>query len=145
MQTPTDPLLFLEYQSSVFPCLSGLYSHWRAACSVAVLFKFFARSMTWREFTWRVWRAMPTPTVYWTPGTSYGTQLFWPFSNVRVAWNNSSIVDPLFTLPLVGLAATAAFSASAILLSQQWCGRWVTWAFGWLQQERAMAVVKLKR
>ena len=40
--------------------------------------------------------------------TSYGTQLFWPFSTARVAWNNVSIVDPLFTLPLVILVAVAA-------------------------------------
>jgi len=31
--------------------------------------------------------------------TSYGTQLFWPFSNARIAWNNVSVVDPLFTVP----------------------------------------------
>jgi len=33
--------------------------------------------------------------------TSYGTLLYWPFSNIRVAWNIISIVDPLFTLPLL--------------------------------------------
>jgi inner membrane protein len=33
--------------------------------------------------------------------TSYGTMLWWPFSDVRVAWNVISIVDPLFTLPLI--------------------------------------------
>lgn len=37
--------------------------------------------------------------------TSYGTQLFWPFSNMRVSWNIISIIDPLFTLPLVILAS----------------------------------------
>ena len=26
--------------------------------------------------------------------TSYGTQLLWPFSDLRVAWNNISIIDP---------------------------------------------------
>ena len=31
--------------------------------------------------------------------TSYGTQLFWPFSNDRFATNTISIIDPLFTLP----------------------------------------------
>lgn len=31
--------------------------------------------------------------------TSYGTQLLWPFTNMRVAWNNISIIDPLFTIP----------------------------------------------
>ena len=35
--------------------------------------------------------------------TSYGTQLFWPFTNDRVAWNMISIIDPLFTLPLLFL------------------------------------------
>ncbi|ARN75299.1 metal-dependent hydrolase [Oceanicoccus sagamiensis] len=36
--------------------------------------------------------------------TSYGTQLLWPFSNERFAWNTISIIDPLFTVPLVILA-----------------------------------------
>ena len=31
--------------------------------------------------------------------TSYGTVLFWPFSNERLTWNNISIVDPLLTIP----------------------------------------------
>lgn len=36
--------------------------------------------------------------------TSYGTQLLWPFSNLRVAWNNVAIIDPLFTIPgLIGV------------------------------------------
>lgn len=29
--------------------------------------------------------------------TSYGTQLLWPFSNLRVAWNNVGIIDPVPT------------------------------------------------
>ncbi len=33
--------------------------------------------------------------------TSYGTLLFWPVSDHRFAWNNVSIIDPLFTLPLI--------------------------------------------
>ena len=32
--------------------------------------------------------------------TSYGTQLFWPFNDFRVAWNTISIVDPIFTITL---------------------------------------------
>jgi len=35
--------------------------------------------------------------------TSYGTQLLWPFSEVRVAWNVVSVIDPQFTLPLLTL------------------------------------------
>lgn len=32
--------------------------------------------------------------------TSYGTHLFWPFSDERVAWHIISIIDPVFTLIL---------------------------------------------
>lgn len=38
--------------------------------------------------------------------TSYGTQLLWPFSDQRFAWNTISIIDPLFTLPLLAFVIT---------------------------------------
>jgi inner membrane protein len=33
--------------------------------------------------------------------TSYGTLLFWPFSNQRIAWDLLGIVDPMVTVPLL--------------------------------------------
>ncbi|GAA3627500.1 metal-dependent hydrolase [Flavivirga jejuensis] len=33
--------------------------------------------------------------------TPYGTQLFKPFSNYRVAFNNIAVVDPIYTLPFL--------------------------------------------
>ncbi len=33
--------------------------------------------------------------------TTFGTQLFQPFSDYRVAWNNVSVVDPLYTVPFI--------------------------------------------
>ena len=33
--------------------------------------------------------------------TAYGTQIFEPFSRFRVAFNNISIVDPLYTVPMI--------------------------------------------
>ncbi|NMH85933.1 metal-dependent hydrolase [Flavivirga algicola] len=33
--------------------------------------------------------------------TPYGTQLFTPFSNYRVAFNNIAVVDPVYTLPFL--------------------------------------------
>jgi inner membrane protein len=41
--------------------------------------------------------------------TSYGTQLLWPFSNERFAWNTVSIIDPLFTLPVIVFISLAAY------------------------------------
>lgn len=45
--------------------------------------------------------------------TTYGTLLFWPFSDARVAWNAIAIVDPLFTLVLLAGLAGAVWRRSA--------------------------------
>jgi len=43
--------------------------------------------------------------------TSYGTQLLWPFANLRVAWDWIPIVDPIYTIPLwAGVIWTARMS-----------------------------------
>lgn len=47
--------------------------------------------------------------------TTYGTQLFWPFSNARVAWNNVSVIDPLFTLPLLIIVFLAVYKRSTAI------------------------------
>ena len=33
--------------------------------------------------------------------TTYGTQLLWPITNERYAWNTVSVIDPAFTLPIL--------------------------------------------
>lgn len=42
--------------------------------------------------------------------TSYGTQLFWPFTDKRVAWDIVSIIDPLVTIPLLVLIGFSALT-----------------------------------
>ena len=32
--------------------------------------------------------------------TTYGTLLFWPFTDQRIAWNTISVIDPFFTIPI---------------------------------------------
>ncbi len=41
--------------------------------------------------------------------TVYGTQLFAPFSNYRVAFNNISVADPMYTVPFLTCLLVAAF------------------------------------
>lgn len=48
--------------------------------------------------------------------TVYGTQIFQPFSDYPVAWSSVFIIDPLYTLPLLGLLIAA--------LSRQRTSRW---------------------
>ena len=70
--------------------------------------------------------------------TTYGTQLFWPFSRYRVGLDVLSIIDPLFTTILLG-GALAAFAGrrrlalTALALALLWPG------IGFVQRERATA------
>ncbi len=41
--------------------------------------------------------------------TSYGTQVFQPFSNYALSFNSVFIIDPFYTLPLMGGIGTALF------------------------------------
>ena len=69
--------------------------------------------------------------------TTYGTQLFWPFSSVRVAWNNVSVVDPLFTLPLMILVLIAMFRRSTPVAVLAASYALVYLSMGVLQAQRA--------
>lgn len=106
IRSESDPLLFLEYHrhfthSLVFIPIGGLIV-------AAVLHLLFGRR---RQLSFR------QTYIFCTLGyathalldacTTYGTQLFWPFSDVRIAWNTVSVVDPLVTLPLLVLIGMA--------------------------------------
>lgn len=69
--------------------------------------------------------------------TTYGTQLFWPFSNVRIAWNNVSVVDPLFTLPLIGLVLMGVWRRQAGFAAAGVCWAIFYLGFGVVQHNRA--------
>jgi inner membrane protein len=70
--------------------------------------------------------------------TTYGTLVFWPFSNARVSLSWISVIDPLFTLALaVGVAAAAwrrraGPAALALLVGLGYL------ALGAVQRERAL-------
>jgi len=70
--------------------------------------------------------------------TAYGTMLLWPFSDARVAWNNVSVVDPLFTIPVLTLVVLAAKRSR-----KTYAGLALLWAIaylgiGYVQMQRAL-------
>lgn len=73
--------------------------------------------------------------------TSYGTHLFWPFTDARTAWNIISIIDPVFTGVLLATVLVAclrrqrAWAAGAAVFALGYLG------FGTLQHTRALAAV----
>ncbi|MDD7886155.1 metal-dependent hydrolase [Flavivirga sp. 57AJ16] len=52
--------------------------------------------------------------------TPYGTQLFAPFSNYRVAFNNIAVVDPIYTLPFLICMIVLMFFNSASNRRKLW-------------------------
>lgn len=106
IRSGVDPLLFLEFHrqfthSFLFIPVGGLLV-------ALALYPFLRKSLSF----WRLY--LFTALGYATHGlldacTSYGTQLYWPFSNERVAWNNIGIVDPLPTLTLLIAVIGAAY------------------------------------
>ncbi|HAB56283.1 MAG TPA: metal-dependent hydrolase [Cellvibrionales bacterium] len=100
IRSSSDPLLFLEYHrhfthSLAFIPFGGLL------CGTVMYLLLGKR--------WGV--SFLLTCLYCTLGyathavldacTSYGTQLFWPFSNIRIAWNSMSIIDPIYTVPII--------------------------------------------
>ncbi|MEM8906281.1 MAG: metal-dependent hydrolase [Bacteroidota bacterium] len=62
---------------------------------------------SWRDWAWLLFWAIFTHPLL-DCCTAYGTQVFQPFSDYRVAFNNISVVDPIYTLPLVLALVIAA-------------------------------------
>ena len=120
IKSESDPILFLEFHrqfthSLIFIPFGGLI------CALVLHFFISKRFKIRFKDTW-----IYSTLGYATHGlldacTSYGTLLFWPFSQTRIAWNNISIIDPLFTLPLLiliviaGLKQKRIFAVIAIL------------------------------
>ena len=133
-----DPLLALEYHrhfthSLIFIPIGAFL------CSL-LLYPLIARR--WQMGFRQIY--IPALIGYATHGlldaaTSYGTQLFWPFSNFRVSFDLISVVDPLFSVPILlfVLAATLRNSKRWVYLALFW--GFVYLSLGFVQQQRAEA------
>ncbi|MEQ9440085.1 MAG: metal-dependent hydrolase [Cyclobacteriaceae bacterium] len=54
----------------------------------------------WSDWSWLFFASLITHPLL-DAFTNYGTMLFFPFSDIRIAWRTVFIVDPLYTLPLL--------------------------------------------
>lgn len=72
--------------------------------------------------------------------TSYGTQLLWPLTDTRFAWNILSVIDPSFTLPIAILLLIAASRRSLWLARAALVWALVYPTLGLIQRERAEAI-----
>ena len=139
IRSETDPLLFLEYHrqfthSLIFIPVGGLLCalalHWIAGRRWQLT---FGQTFLFCALGYATHALLDS-------ATSYGTMLFWPFSDERFSWSIVSIVDPLFTLPIVLLVVLAGLWRKPLLarLALVWAGVYLT--LGLLQHQAALAM-----
>ncbi len=144
LRSETDPLLALEFHrqfthSLFFIPFGGL---------ICATFFFFLLRPIIRRSELSFLQVLGVCTIaYSTHGlldayTSYGTQLLWPFSDARIAWDIISIIDPIFTVPLLLLVILAIVYRSSPILAKRFSLAALLWVvsystLGIVQRERA--------
>lgn len=135
ISSTTDPLLFLEFHRH--------FTHSLIFIPIGALL--CAGALHWFLRAWLPFRLSLLACLagYASHGlldacTAYGTLLFWPFSDVRVAWNNVSVIDPLFTLPLAALVLLAVRRRQ--IAPARWALLWAVayLSLGYVQMQRAL-------
>lgn len=102
IRSSTDPLLFLEYHRQFTHSL--LFIPVGGAITGLLLYSLFRRYLGLSVATTLLFTTLGYAThALLDACTTYGTQLLWPITDTRYAWNTVSIIDPLFTLPLLVL------------------------------------------
>ncbi len=135
IRSAVDPLLEIEYHrhfthSLAFIPFGGLI----VACLLWVLLR---RHMSFARIFFFATLGYATHGLL-DACTSYGTRLFWPFSDVRVAWNVVSIIDPLYTLPLLFFVVAAVGKKSATWARVGFLISVLYLLAGFVQRERAL-------
>jgi inner membrane protein len=136
IRSATDPLLAIEYHRGFTHALVF------APVGATLVASLWMLRRRWRPHAFAIWLCCLVAYVshcLLDAATSYGTQLFWPFSQARAGWDLISIIDPIFTLALlVGLIAALVWRktvAAGVALS--FCAFYLL--LGGVQNSRAAA------
>ena len=138
ISSATDPLLSLQFHRQFTHAL--VFIPVGALLAALVLHPLVGRSALRFRTTYLFCLAGYATHGLLDACTSYGTQLLWPFSDLRVAWNTISIIDPLFTVPILLLVTLGIWRRSPLLAR---CA--LLWAVAYLmigvvQRDRAAAI-----
>ena len=134
IRSSTDPILFLEYHRQFTHSL--FFIPFGALIVALFLYPLFRKSLSLKTVYLASFLGYATHGLL-DACTSYGTLLFWPLSNERVTWNNISIVDPLFTIPIVILIGIAIKTRKRLF--SYFAIGWVAFylSLGFVQYDRA--------
>ena len=139
IRSSTDPLLAVEFHrhfthSLFFIPIGGLL------CSL-LLYPLLGKrwQLSYRQTL--VWCMIGFATHGLLDGfTTFGTKLLWPFSDQRYSLDIISVVDPMFTVPLLAMVVLAAVTKTRLYV--KWALLWgaVYLSIGYVQHERAEAM-----
>lgn len=137
IRSSTDPLLALEFHrhfthAFAFIPVGGLL------CAL-VLYPLFSRWSKTPFYKLYAWATLGYAThALLDVCTSYGTQVFWPFSNYRMSIDIISVIDPLFTIPLLVCTVLAVVlkSKHSLSIGLVWAACYLS--FGAYQHSRAI-------
>ena len=110
IRSDNDPLLYLEYHRQFTHAL--IFIPVGALICAGFFYYTFAKRLSFQRVYLYCFVGYATHGLL-DSCTTYGTQLYWPFSNTRVAWHSVSIIDPLFTLPLICCVLTGLIRRSS--------------------------------
>ncbi len=137
ISSKTDPLLFLEFHRQFTHSL--FFIPIGSLIVAAFFYPIFKRYCSFKNGYLYCFLGYASHGLL-DACTTYGTQLFWPLSSSRHAWNNISIIDPFFTFPILIFIALSVYKNSRLLSKMG-----LIWAIGYLllglvQRDRAVSV-----
>ncbi|NKB38755.1 MAG: metal-dependent hydrolase [Gammaproteobacteria bacterium] len=134
IHSSSDPLLSLEYHRHFTHAL--IFIPFGAALAALLLWPLLRKSCSWQRLYLFCFAGYSLSGLL-DACTSYGTQLFWPFSEARIAFNIISILDPVFTLALAISLVAGLWMKQRVLALYGLAFCLLYLSFGKLQQERA--------
>jgi len=134
IRSSTDPLLFLDYHrqfthSLIFIPIGGLIA-------AGFCWLFLKKRLSFWKIYLYAFLGYGTHCLL-DACTNYGTELLWPFSNARIAWNVVSVIDPIFTFTLAFLVIIAVVRKSPLIARIGLLFAVSYLLFGLYQRERA--------
>ncbi len=139
IRSASDPLLKLEYHrqfthSIIFIPIGAL---------IVTLFSriLFRKYLSWRETYLFSFFGYATHGLL-DACTSYGTQLFWPFSDERISWNYISVVDPFLSILVILAIIFAIIMKNKLITFFGISYIFIYLTFGVVQENRAEYVGK---
>ena len=139
IRSSNDPLLYLEFHRQFTHSL--IFIPAGAGLCALLLHGFLRKWLSLRETMLACLLGYATHALL-DACTSYGTQLFWPFSDYRVAWNWISVVDPLFSVPLFVMVILGVVKKRRVFALVGLCWAIAYMAAGAVQHHRAVDMAR---